>query len=318
MLLALGGFFGWLLYHHFTDYDLSALMKNPKLALAMSSSPPSPPLQRIHHVFVIVEENHNWQDIYHNPEAPFINQTLLSQGGFAQNYHNISPQLGNLHPSEPNYIQLEAGKVAFPDHTFTSDHLPDAANSTSSHDHLTYLLDQNHLSWNSYQADISGSDCPQSDQGNYAAKHNPFVFFQDITADSAYCIAHIRPVTELTGPNFANYTFITPDLQHDMHDGTIKQADDWLAKTVPLITNSAAFKTDGVLFITWDEGNGDADENNPIGMIILSPLAKQNYSNIIAYSHASLVKTVQKIFNLSPLLGFAADPKTNDLSDFFQ
>jgi len=65
------------------------------------------------------------------------------------------------------------------------------------------------------------------------------------------------------------------------------------------------------------EGNGDADENNPIGMIVLSPFVKSGYANSISYSHASLVKTIEEIYNLNPLLGFAGDKTTNDLSDFF-
>lgn len=314
--------------HHYTDYDLSTVLKNPKTVYSVQNTQVVSSLSHVHHVFVIFEENHDWSSIYNNvQEAPFINKTLLTEGAYAGNYHNISPEMGALHPSEPSYILAESGKIAFPDHTFTSDGLPGINNSTSSHDHLTYLLDKGNLSWKSYQEDISGTDCPINQAGNYAPKHNPFVYFQDVSGNppstnNAYCQNHIRPLTELKGDlltgNLANYTFITPNIVNDMHSGSVKQADSWLSEIIPQITDSETYKKDGAIFITWDEGSGDADENNPIGMIILSPYIKPGYSNSLAYSHASLVKTVEEIFHLSPLLGFAGDKKTVDLSDFFR
>lgn len=318
---------GTFLYHHYTDYDIATALKQTNLQLPFQKTKTSSPLSRIHHVFVIVEENHDWSEIYKNADAPYINSTLLPHEAFAANYHNVPQNINALHPSEPNYILLEAGKIAFADHTFLSDNPPGAGNSSNSHDHLTYLLDQKKLTWKSYQEDISGTNCPISTENNYAPKHNPFVFFQDVSGNppsenNEYCKQHIRPLTELqhdleTG-NIASYTFITPNLQHDMHDGTIAQADSWLATIVPMIQQSKIFQKDGVLFITWDEGKeNDENPNNPIGMIIASPFVKKNYGNTISYSHTSLVKTIEEIFGLSPLLGMVADPKTQDLSNFF-
>ncbi|KKQ74457.1 hypothetical protein A2634_05485 [Candidatus Amesbacteria bacterium RIFCSPHIGHO2_01_FULL_48_32] len=300
--------------------------QDAKYELATKNTPNLPALSQVKHVFVIFEENRNWKEIYNNLEAPFINKTLLVEGAFAQNYHNISTDLGALHPSEPNYIMAVAGKIAFADHTFINNDLPSAANSTASHDHLTYLLDNNNLSWKSYQEDISGNDCPIQKIENYSPKHNPFVFFQDVSGNppsnnNTYCQTHIRPLGELQSDlsigNIADYTFISPNMLNNMHDGSINQADNWLAKIVQMITDSAIYKTDTAIFITWDEGSGDINENDPIGMIILSPFVKPGYTNSTLYTHASLVKTIQEIFHLSPLLGLAVDEKTNDLSDFF-
>lgn len=324
LILLSGG--ALLLYHHFTDYDISRFLLKAHLPMIQALKSVSA-LPQIHHVFVIVEENHDWQGIYKNPDAPFINNTLLSQGAFAQTYYNVPKNLNALHPSEPNYLMLEAGKIAFSDHTFTTDNPPGGDNSTSSHDHIIYLLEKNNLSWKSYQEDIAGTDCPIASIGNYAPKHNPFIFFQDVSGNppsntNPYCIQHIRPVTELQkdleSNRVANYTFIIPNLQNDMHNGSIAQADSWLSTVVPMIMNSPAFKKDGVLFITWDEGHEIDNGNSPIGMIALSPFGKKNYTNSIEYSHPSLVKTVEEIFHLSPLVGLAADPKVSDLSNFFQ
>jgi hypothetical protein len=64
----------------------------------------------------------------------------------------------------------------------------------------------------------SGTTCPLVSSGEYAAKHDPFVYFDDVTntldPNSANCIAHIRPFTEManglaTG-NVAQYTLLLP------------------------------------------------------------------------------------------------------------
>lgn len=68
-----------------------------------------------------------------------------------------------------------------------------------------------------------------------------------------------------------------------MHDpcfptlDTVRQGDNWLAKQIPIIMHSTAYKNGGVIFITWDEASSG---DGPIGMIVLSPAAKGNgYSN---------------------------------------
>ncbi|HET7872196.1 MAG TPA: hypothetical protein VFL42_06770, partial [Terriglobales bacterium] len=81
----------------------------------------------------------------------------------------------------------------------------------------------------------------------------------------------------------------------------------------PKIMVSSAFQNNGALFITWDEAeNGDG----PIGMIVLSPLARGGgYFNNIHYTHSSTLRTLQDIFGVTPLLRDAANAA--DLSDLF-
>lgn len=269
----------------------------------------------IKHVWVIVEENRDWSEIKGNSTFPYIN-SLLTQGAHAENYHNV-PEGQTLHPSEPNYIVMEAGN----NQGLQTDRSPSAKNSSSSTDHLVSYMEKAGVSWKSYQEGISGNDCPLKQTGLYAPKHNPMIFFQDVTdnnsANSAYCIKHVRPysemATDLQSNNVASYNFLTPNLCNDMHDsGCDKQADTWLSREIPKIMASAAYKDNGAIFVTWDEGG---DGNNPIGMIVLSPLAKVGYSNTVAYSHASLLRTMQDIFGLQPYLGEAA--QATSLADLF-
>jgi hypothetical protein len=271
-------------------------------------------------VFLIVMENHNWSSIINNPSAPYINQTLLPQASYALNYHNPP---GN-HPSEPNYLWLEGG-TNFGVHNDGSV----KSNHQNSTDHLVTYLNDAGLSWKAYEEGISGKVCPLEDVNLYATKHNPMVYFDDVTnhmdLNSAYCIAHERPfselATDLKNNTVAQYNFITPNLCDDMHDSVgcstldqVKNGDTWLSEQVPMILASSAYQQGGVLLITWDESD---DDDQPIGMIVLSPLAKGGgYSNNILYTHSSTLRTIQEIFNVKPFLGDATN--ATDLSDLFR
>jgi phosphatidylinositol-3-phosphatase len=266
-----------------------------------------PPVQT---VFVIVMENHNWSDIKGSTNAPYINNTLLPRASYCAQYYNPP----DLHPSEPNYLWLEAGT-----NFGIRDDLDPTVNHQSTTNHLVTLLEHAGVSWRAYQEDISGACVPLTATNGYAPKHNPFVYFDDVTGTNnpagAYGIAHIRPYTELAGDlgngTVARYNFITPNLCHDMHDtcapvsNAIRQGDDWLAGEVPQILASRAYQNNGALFITWDEGEGG---DGPIGLLLLSPLAKGGgYCCTNRYTHSSLLRTLQEVFCAGPLLGDAAN-----------
>jgi hypothetical protein len=274
---------------------------------------------KIKTVFIIVMENHNWSDILNNPSAPYINQTLLPQASYALQYTNLP----GIHPSEPNYLWLEAGKSFGID----NDSAPQK-NHQSSTDHLVAYLDKAGITWKAYEEGISGKVCPLNGTGLYDPKHNPMVYFDNVTdnnnPNSTYCITHERPFselqTDLKNGTVSQYNFITPNLCNDMHntDGcqtqdAVKNGDTWLSEQIPLIMSSSAYQQGGVIFITWDESeNGD----HPIGMIVLSPFAKGGgYSNSIHYTHSSTLRTIEEIFNINPFLGDAS--KATDLSDLF-
>ena len=270
-------------------------------------------------VFVILLENHNWSSILGSASAPYINNTLLPMASSALNYKNPP----GMHPSLPNYLWLEAGT----NFGVLNDSAP-STNHQATTQHLVTLLQSAGISWKSYQEAISGTACPLTSSGLYAPKHNPMVYFDDVTnglnAQSSNCIAHVRPYSELAGDLQNNraprYSFITPNLCNDMHNSTgcattdsVQNGDTWLSQNVPQILASAAFRNNGLLLITFDESEGG---DFPIGLIALSPKAKGNgYTNRIAYTHSSTLRSVQRIFGVTPLLGDAAN--ATDLSDLF-
>jgi hypothetical protein len=312
---------------------------------------------------------------------------------YATAYHNVlaTPSGNNphIHPSEPNYLWAEAGTNfgILDDDDPYADTPPNAQNTTQ---HLTGLLQKAGKSWKSYQEDIdlttasgklinqplpesqwtvplvsvSGVFGPDdylnayndSNQYNYACKHNPQVFFTDTNGGNntttsnplSHRYAPLQQLAfDLANDRVADYNWITPDQYDEMHSGQtggfagltgdaamVKAGDNTLSRLVPLIMASPAYKDGGVIILWWDESEEDGEANdNPddfnhtIGEIIISDLAHSNegglpYASSIDYSHSSDLRTMQEIFHVratggsSPYLGDAAN--ANDLSDLFE
>jgi phosphatidylinositol-3-phosphatase len=228
-------------------------------------------------------------------------------------------------------------------------------------------LEAAHLSWRGYMEDMGkdparesrtcarpalGSEgrlqlATRSDQ--YAIKHNPFAYFHSIVDDAARCNAHVVALDELPHDLAAlrstpNYVFITPNLCHDGHDapcvdgepGGLVSADAFLHTWVPLITQSQAFRRDGLLIVTFDESSVEGPESvaaccdeqslpgarfppgvggpggGRIGALLLSPFLPHGMTSDVPYNHYSLLRSVEHIFGLEPL-GYAADPRLRTL-----
>jgi phosphatidylinositol-3-phosphatase len=278
----------------------------------------------LEHVIVIVMENTNAEPhgdapfIYGNmKDAPFINNELLPRYARALNFRDKLP-LGV--PSEPHYVLMEAGTNAFSDFTFGDETLadgdPSAARSTASAAHLVSQMRATggRVTWMSYQEgmDEETGACPinSSRKTHYGAKHDPFVFFQDVSGNppsktNEYCAKHHRPYSslaaDLAADRLASYVFITPNLCHDMHDkcgnnSRVRNGDDWLRAELPaMITYADVHK--GLIFIAWDEGH----ETRKIPFLAIGPHVKKGFAGAALYDHGSIIKTVEKIFGLPVL-----------------
>ncbi len=315
--------------------------------VVLHPSPAEAQLSSVKTVWVILMENHNWTgnnagaafgapDIKGNPLAPYINGTLLNTSAHAERYYNPP---GN-HPSQPNYLWLEAGT----NFGVLADTQPGQP-QLSTHRHFVKLLESSGITWRAYAEPDFGSavfdTCPL-DFTYLDVEHLPFVFFNDVnrglSATSQECMAHVRPyyelATDLATQGSARYNFIVPNLCHDGHEGVrpcerseprdnTARSDAWLSRNVPLILASREYREGGALFVIWDEAeDSGAFSDGPIGLFVLSPFAKggghQSYGNYIRYDHSSTLKTLQEIFGVSPLLGAAAHPATQDLGDLFR
>ena len=278
------------------------------------------------YVFVISMENHDASQIYGNTtDAPYINNTLIPSYARSTNFKDELPSLA----SEPHYLWMEAGTNAFSDHTFTTDDAPSRSNSTASTAHLVTQIKNatNGVSWLSYQEGINSTTgaCPIASSGFYQPKHNPVVFFRDVSGstpskNNLYCAMHHKALSLLAGDlakhAVASYNFITPNQCHDMHGqsgcpngNTIRAGDAWLAANLPaLITFVNA--NDGVIFVTWDEGSS----TNFMPFLAIGPHVKVGYASGVSYNHSSMLKSIENILQVPTLPSVAS---ANTLSDLF-
>jgi phosphatidylinositol-3-phosphatase len=310
---------------------------------------------------------------------------ISEQVAYATNYHNVlaTPSGNNphIHPSEPNYLWAEAGT----NFGILNDNDPFSAVNPSNQNttqHLVTFLTNAGKTWRSYQEDtdlttvggqltnvplprdqwtvpiksISGTFAPGSfnqfngsNQFNYAAKHNPQVFFTDSNGGNDATTANplrtqYAPLqqlfADLANDSVADYNFISPNQFNDMHTtlaagykgltgdpAKILQGDDFLRQVIPVIMASKAYKEHGVIIIWFDESEQDGvandnpdDFNHTVGEIVISHLAHENvhgipYASPLNLTHSSDLRTMQEIFHVGPVLGDAAN--AIDLSDLF-
>jgi phosphatidylinositol-3-phosphatase len=198
----------------------------------------TPPTYR--HVVWIWMENHSYGDIIGNKaQAPYLN-ALASECGLATNYHNIS------HPSLPNYLAATSGR--------DRDGLPvlswlDCSPSAVCDTSAASIFGQGET-WKAYQESMP-SNCSRSNSGEYAVRHNPPPYYEKLSGCASHDVPYAQLATDLAANAMPAFSFITPNLIHDMHDGTIAQGDAWLASHLPAILTSAAYRAGNTaIFVT--------------------------------------------------------------------
>jgi phosphatidylinositol-3-phosphatase len=341
-----------------------------------AGAPPAPaasPLPPIRHVFLLLLENQSYGVTFAaHSRAPYLARTLTARGALLTRYYSIG------HASLGNYVALVSGQAPNEETqldcpSFT-DFRPLAA-LLDAHGQLAgsgcvyptmvkTLPDQLEaagLTWKGYMEDMGkdpareSATCGHVPLGStertnmasasdqYAAKHDPFVYFHSIIDDRARCDAHVVNLERLpqdlaSAAATPNYVFITPNLCDDGHDpqcvdgrrGGLTAIDSFLKRWLPLIERSAAFRADGLLVITFDESDGEGPEGSSaccgeqplpgakyppgfggpgggrIGAVVLSRFVKGGTVSAVPYNHYSLLRTVEAIFGL-PYLGYAAD-----------
>ncbi|HUO18658.1 MAG TPA: alkaline phosphatase family protein [Steroidobacteraceae bacterium] len=350
----------------------SSLFLGALLAAAAAGAAPAPGLPPIRHVFVLVLENTNYSRTFApHSDAPYLARTLPARGALLTQYYAVG------HASLDNYVAMVSGQA--PNHetqldcpTFSDFRLSAPALDASGQalgagcvyppmvHTLADQLEAAGFTWKAYMEDM-GND-PQREPATcghvpvgaadptglarrgdqYAAKHDPFVYFHSLIDNPARCESHVVNLTHLpedlaSAATTPNYVFITPNLCNDGHDATcvdgraggLTAIDAFLRHWVPLILAAPAWQADGMLVVTFDEGDGVGKEgsgaccgeqplpgaryapgfNGPgggrVGAVVLSPFVKAGTVSSVPYNHYALLKTIEAIFGLEPL-GYAA------------
>jgi len=81
-----------------------ALLATTAISPAFAAEGPSPRgIDQLNHVFVIMMENHDYQQIVGNPYMPFVNTVEIPNANVANNYFAVA------HPSQTNYLEVVGG-----------------------------------------------------------------------------------------------------------------------------------------------------------------------------------------------------------------
>ena len=166
------------------------------------------------------------------------------------------------------------------------------------------------------------SSCDHGNSGNYAVRHNPAVYYATLHGCSGNDVSYSHLATDLAYNQLPAFSFITPNLIDDMHDGTVADGNNWLSRNLPIILNSAEYQ-DGstVVFITWDEGEGGGyasgehcaanttDVSCRVATLVISPSTKTGARSGTLFNHYSLLGTAEQLLGLAKL-GQAASSMT--------
>ena len=240
------------------------------------------------HVVWVVMENHSYEEIIGNTSsAPYIN-------GLAQRYGSATNMQAESHPSLPNYIAMTSGSTQG-----ISDDRPPAAHPLA----VENIFHQLPAGRSRSLEESMPSACERTNSTPYAVRHNPEAYYTNLGSDCASYDVPLGSTPDLS----AAFTFITPNLCHDMHsnscpgnDDEIRQGDQWLQGFVPKLLATPQYQAGKtVIFITWDE-----EGSNHIPTLVLSPTTSHVRSST-AFTHYSMLRTTEEILGI-PLIGGAA------------
>jgi len=235
------------------------------------------------HVVIVVEENRG--NILGNKSAPFMN-ALATHGA------NMAQSFAETHPSEPNYLALFAGS------TFgvTKDSCPVDGGNTPN---LGSELLTAGYTFVGFAEDLPTVGSPVCSAGKYARKHVPWANFTNVPA------ANSVPFSAFPMGNYGSLptvSFVIPNNDDNMHDGSIAQADTWLNRQLSGYANWAV-ANNSLLVVTWDEDD-DSDRNQIPTMIYGAHVQPGTYNEQI--SHYNLLSTLEQMYGL-PKTGNAAN-----------
>lgn len=249
-------------------------------------------------VLLIWEENHSYSSVIGSPDAPELNR-LAAKCGVATRYDSLT------HPSLPNYMEMTSGRsFAFPPWNFDCD--PEGTCVTSARSIFSELGAAG-KQWRSY-VEAMGHDCGLVSYGEYAAKHNPAVYY---TSARHECEEWDQPMGSrssgamhralASGPSAA-LTTVTPDLLDDMHDGTVAEADNWVAGWLPQIVGSPAYRSGHLaVLIAWDEGAGSGNVPSHVPLIVMSASTPAGTRSAGAFNDYSVLRTISQLTGVAGL-----------------
>lgn len=228
------------------------------LSIAAGAACGAPPSK----IVVVIEENHSYSQIIGSSSAPYMN-SLASAGASCTSFYAIT------HPSQPNYLHFFSGSSQ----GVTSDSLPTGTPFTTPN--LAASVRAAGMTFGGYCEGLPAVGSNVTSSGNYYRKHNPWVNWQKDPPGTNQLPSAVNMPFSLFPSDYSqlpNLSIVVPDQLHDMHDGTIAQADAWLSQNIGPYA-AWAMNNNGLLAVIWDEDAGN--ERNRTAMILYGPMVRQ-------------------------------------------
>jgi hypothetical protein len=273
----------------------------------------------LEHVIVILMENRDSWEVSGNGAAPYFS-AIEDQCGSSTAY------VDNLFPTDINslshYLALTSGSNCNTGIGSSGSGCVTDDSSPSSHRLTTTSIFDQVDSWKAYQEDMP-SACSWGNPAsgtNYFVKHNPAAYYSDITDCGTWDVGMARvscPSTtngvcstpnntftaDLANDTLPAYSFVTPDILNDMHDGSVTTGDNWLHTYLPLILASPAYKRgDTAVYVLWDE-QGSFDSGG-IPNLMISPYIRPT-SSATTMNHFAALAAMEAQLGIATELGCA-------------
>jgi len=230
----------------------------------------------------IVMENQAYSSVIGSRAAPYLNR-LAAACGVATNF------TAEAHPSLPNYLAMTSGSTQ----GVTDDNDPGSHRIGG-----PSIFSQLGTRWRALEESMPRA-CALADSGRYAVRHNPATYYTGIRGP---CRAQDVPLHGAQAT--AAFTFVTPNLCHDMHSCPVQVGDGWLASWLPRLLRTPGYRSGStVVFITWDEDDGAAHQHIPT--LVVSPDTRPGTRSATAFDHYSMLATTEDLLGV-PRLGAAA------------
>jgi acid phosphatase len=253
----------------------------PRVSLAAAELP------TLAHVVIVVEENRSQANIIGNQSAPFINALAANGAMMAQSF-------AETHPSEPNYLALFAGD------TFgvTKDVCP--VNGGAQPNLGSELLAAGYT-FVGYAEGLPSVGSAVCSAGKYARKHVPWANFTNIPPTNSVPFSAFPMGSYASLPTVS---FVIPNNDDNMHDGSIAAGDAWLNRQLSGYANWAV-ANNSLLIVTWDED--DNTSRNQIPTVFYGAhVQRGSYNEQI--THYNVLSTLEQMYGLPKTGNAAAAP----------
>jgi hypothetical protein len=211
------------------------------------------------HIVVIAFENHSYRDILGRSAPRSYFKTLAQKCGSASSFRAVHfPQ------SLPNYLAATGGR-----RVTTGDSVP-APGCRSGRGNIFSQLGR--AGWRTF-AESMPSPCHRRDAGLFVPRHAPALYYTRIRP--ATCRADVVPLPAHRLKLKRRFTWIVPNLRHDMHDGSPSQAGAWLRSFLGgprgVLHRRPYTRGRTAVFIWFDTASGTDSIATPIPFIVISP-----------------------------------------------